>query len=204
VSDAPLVRRVCAGEEAAFDEFHALYFPRLYRFAAARLNGDEDASEEVVQRTLIRAIDRLHTFRGDAALLTWLCTLCRHEIADWIAREGRGRAVSLSDEQEAARLALDKLAAGDRDDPDSALQRRELSRLVHSALDHLPDRYGDVLEWKYLEELPVEQIAGRLGLGYKAAESLLTRARAAFRDCFSRLAGGWPAAERRARSREEP
>lgn len=190
MSDAPLVRRVCAGEEAAFDEFFALYFPRLHRFAIARLNGNEDASEEVVQRTLIRALDRLHTFRGDAALLTWLCTLCRHEIADWIAREGRGRAVSLSDELEAARLAIDTLAAAEIDRPDDALHRSEVTRLVHSALDHLPDPYGNVLEWKYLEELPVDQIAGRLGLSYKAAESLLTRARAAFRDSFTRLAGG--------------
>jgi DNA-directed RNA polymerase specialized sigma24 family protein len=68
----------------------------------------------------------------------------------------------------------------------------------------LPDRYGDALKWKYLEELPVEQIAGRLGVGHKAAESLLTRARAAFRDSFSRVAGGWPTASGTARSREEP
>jgi RNA polymerase sigma-70 factor (ECF subfamily) len=195
---------VSAGEEAAFDEFFALYFPRLYRFAIARLNGNEDASEEVTQRTLIRGIDRLHTFKGDASLLTWLCTICRHEVSDWIAREGRGRAISLSDEQESTRLAIDSLAAGDTDEPDNVLRRREVSRLVHSALDHLPDRYGDALKWKYLEELPVEQIAGRLGVGYKAAESLLTRARAAFRDSFSQLAGGWPAASRAARSREEP
>ena len=112
-----------AGEEAAFDEFFALYFPRLYRFAIARLNGNEDASEEVVQRTLIRGIDRLHTFKGDASLLTWLCTICRHEISDWIAREGRGRAISLSDEQEAARLAIDSMAAGAIDEPDNALHR---------------------------------------------------------------------------------
>lgn len=204
MSDAPLVQRVCAGEEAAFNEFFALYFPRLYRFAIARLNGNEDATEEVVQRTLIRGIDRLRTYRGDATLLTWLCTLCRHEIAEWIAREGRGRLVSLSDEQEVSRLALDRFAARDSADPDNALRQHEVRRLVHSALDHLPDPYGDVLEWKYLEDLRVDQIAGRLGLGYKAAESLLTRARAAFRDSFSRLAGGWPMPQRPAPPREEP
>jgi RNA polymerase sigma-70 factor (ECF subfamily) len=98
---------------------------------------------------------------------------------------------------------VDRLAAGDTD-PHNALHRREVRQLVHAALDHLPDRYGDVLEWKYLEELPVDEIAGRLGLNYKAAESLLTRARAAFRDTFSRLAGGWPPTARPVRPREEP
>jgi RNA polymerase sigma-70 factor (ECF subfamily) len=56
---------------------------------------------------------------------------------------------------------------------------------VRSTLDHLPGRYGDVLEWKYLQDLSVNEIAERLGVGYKAAESLLTRARAAFRDGFA-------------------
>jgi RNA polymerase sigma-70 factor (ECF subfamily) len=196
VTDAAFVRRVCSGEAAAFDEFFTSYFPRLYRFAFARLNGNEDASEEVAQRTLIRGLDRLHTYRGDAALFTWLCTLCRHEIADWLARERRGRPILLSDESEAGRTVLGSLAADETNGPEDALQRREVTRLVHATLDDLPEKYADALEWKYLDDLPVEQIAGRLGLGYKAAESLLTRARAAFRDSFSRLAGNWPATPR--------
>jgi RNA polymerase sigma-70 factor, ECF subfamily len=193
VTDAALARRVCRGEAAAFDEFFASYFPRLYRFAIARLNGNEDAAEEVVQRTLIRGLDRLHTYRGDAALLTWLCTLCRHEIAEWTARERRGRPISLSDEREAEGRALDDLATSESDSPEDVLQRSEVTRLVHATLDDLPEKYADALEWKYLENLPVSQIAERLGMGYKAAESLLTRARAAFRDSFKRLAGRWPA-----------
>ena len=56
-------------------------------------------------------------------------------------------------------------------------------------LDHLPGRYGDALEWRYIQELTVEDIAARLGLGYKATESLLSRARAAFRDGFAAIGG---------------
>lgn len=48
MSDLALVRRLIAGDEAAFDEFFTVYFPRLYRFALPRLGGNEDASEEVV------------------------------------------------------------------------------------------------------------------------------------------------------------
>jgi RNA polymerase sigma-70 factor (ECF subfamily) len=192
VSDTTLARRVCAGESAAFDEFFVSYFPRLFHFALARLNGNEDAAEEVVQCTLIRGLDRLNSFRGDSTLLTWLCTLCRHEIADWTSRHGRHREISLSDDHETARVVLDSLISGDSDAPDRALQRREVSRLVHSTLDQLPERYSEVLEWKYMDNLTVEEVAQRLGIGYKAAESLLTRARAAFREGFSELAGRWP------------
>jgi RNA polymerase sigma-70 factor (ECF subfamily) len=189
MSDIALARRVLAGDEAAFDEFFAACFPPLYRFALARLGGDEDASEEITQRVLVRALDRLHTYRGEAALLTWVCTLCRREIARWLEHAGRKRDVSLSDDRLEIRAVLDALAIEGADDPESALSRRELSGLVQLTLDHLPARYGDVLEWKYIQELSVGEIADRLGVGYKAAESLLTRARAAFREGFEFVAG---------------
>ncbi len=190
--DLALAHRLLAGDESAFEEFFADYFPRLYRFARARLAGNEDAAEEVVQSALIRAVDKLHTYRGDAAMFTWLCTLCRREIAEWLERAGKASEVSLIDDHPETRAALDALAACAGDDPETVLRRRELSRLVQVTLDHLPRRYGDALEWKYIQELSVGEIAERLGLGYKAAESLLTRARQAFREGFSFVAGGWP------------
>jgi len=61
------------------------------------------------------------------------------------------------------------------------VRRAELSRLVHVTLDHLPGRYGDALEWRYIQELSVDDVAARLGLGYKATESLLDRGTAAGR-----------------------
>lgn len=189
-SDLALARRLLAGEEPAFEEFFAAYFPRLYRFARLRLGGDEDAAEDVVQTTLIRALDKLHTYRGEAELFTWLCTFCRWEIAAWFERTGRTADVSLADDRPETRVVLDAITALSRDDPESELHRRELSQLVQTVLDHLPGRYGDALEWKYIEGLSVQEISGRLGLGYKAAESLLTRARQAFREGFALVLAG--------------
>ena len=190
--DLALARRLLAGDEPAFEEFFADYFPRLYRFARARLGGNEDAAEEVAQSALIRAVAKLHTYRGEAALFTWLCTLCRREIATWLERAGKAPEVSLIDDHPEIRAALDALAAFASHDPETELRRRELARLVQVTLDHLPGRYADALEWKYIQELSVGEIADRLGLGYKAAESLLTRARQAFREGFSWVAGGRP------------
>jgi RNA polymerase sigma-70 factor (ECF subfamily) len=140
---------------------------------------------------MIHALGRLHTYRGEAALLTWLCTLCRREIGAWHEREGRMQEVSFLDDRPEIRAVLDALAAADADNPEAALRRRELTGIVQQTLDHLPGRYGDVLEWKYIQDLSVSEIAERLGVGYKAAESLLTRARAAFRDGFSLVSGEW-------------
>ena len=183
--DLLLVRRLISGDEAAFAEFFDGHFPALYRFALVRLNRDADAAEEVVQATLCKAIPKLKTYRGEASLLTWLCTFCRHEISDHLRRSPR-RQVELIEEQPEIAAALQSLTAS-LAGPEGSLLSREIARLVHVVLDQLPQPYARALEWKYAEGLPVKEIAGRLGVSPKAAESLLTRAREAFRDGFTTL-----------------
>ena len=183
--DWDLARRLRNGDESAFEEFFAQYFPRVYRFALVRLTGDDDAAEEVAQTTLIRALAKISTYRGEAALFVWLCSFCRHEIAAWFERSGKAIQVSLSDDSPETRVILDAIAALSNDNPEREYQRRELSCLVHVALDHLPGKYKEALVCKYLEGASVEEIGRRLDLGYKAAESLLTRARQAFREGFA-------------------
>ena len=180
------VRRLIAGDEAAFDEFADDYLPALYRFAARRLDGDRELSRDIVQTTICKAIAKLSTFRGDAALMTWLCACCRNEIAGHFRKKMRPvREVDLQAVEESSAA---ELAAAAPEVPEAAALRSEARRLVHDALDELPPHYGQVLEWKYLEDLPVKEIAARLEVGPKAAESLLTRARDAFRKVHGRLA----------------
>jgi RNA polymerase sigma-70 factor (ECF subfamily) len=176
-SDRTLVKRLLAGDEEAFEEFFNGYFPRLYRFALARLDNCPDAAEEIAQVTLTKVVSKLGTYRGEARLFTWLCTFCRHEISAYWRRE----------EIPEIRATLETLMVASGGGPEETLQRKEVARLVQVTLDHLPPRYGDALEWKYIHGLTVKEIAELLQVGPKAAESLLTRARKAFREGFSAL-----------------
>jgi RNA polymerase sigma-70 factor (ECF subfamily) len=176
------------GDRAAFDEFFESYFQGLYRFALSRMGRDADAAEEVAQATLCAAISKLHTYRGEAALFSWLCTFCRHEIsAFYTRRRRRPETVDLLEDTPEVQGALESLWVLSGDDPERATYREEIARFVQVTLDRLPRHYGDALEWKYIEGLSVKEIATRLGLGPKAAESVLTRARQAFRDGFSSI-----------------
>jgi RNA polymerase sigma-70 factor (ECF subfamily) len=183
-----LIRRMLAGDERAFTEFFDGFFPGLFRFALARMGRDEDAAEEVVQATLAAAISKLATFRGEAALFTWLCTFCRHEISAFYRRTGRDHAaVTLVEDDPEVAAALESLSAVSDTGPEAVLRRDETARLVHVLLDRLPPRYAAALEWKYIDGLSVNEIAGRFELTSKAAESMLTRAREAFREGFAIL-----------------
>jgi RNA polymerase sigma-70 factor, ECF subfamily len=193
--DRFLVARMVRGDEVAFGEFFESHFPALFRFAMPRVANDAQVAEDVVQAALCRAVRKLASYRGEAALLTWLCTFCRHEISAYFEKVSRvPPMVELLDDIPEVRAALESLRPADR--PEAALQRNETSRLVQIVLDRLPGHYGDALEWKYIDGLSVAEIAERLGLGTKAAESMLTRARVAFRDAFTATHGGtWSEAE---------
>ena len=188
-SDPQLIRRMLAGEERAFEGFFNAYFPRLYRFALPRLNGDVDATREIVQVTLGKAIRKLESFRGESGLFTWICQICRNEIVDYIRAERRMRHVVLIDDQPELRAAVESIEAPDEFDLVKGYGREEAARLVRVVLDRLPASYGDALEWKYIEGESVETIGERLGIGTTAAQSLLARARRAFRESLESVFG---------------
>lgn len=185
-----VVRAMLAGDERAFTAFFEHFFPRVFRFALPRLGRDEATAQDVVQTTLIKAMRKLGDWRGESSLFTWLCQICRREIADHIRSRRRHTSnVVLIEDSEEVRAALESVEAPPGDDPLRRADSAELKRLVHSVLDRLPNRYGDALEWKYIEGHSVEEIGERLGIGATAAQSLLARARVAFREGLEAVFG---------------
>ena len=201
--DRQLVERMLGGDESAFAAFGDRYFAAIYRFALARLDGDRELTREIVQSVMTRTLSRLETYRGEASLLTWLCACCRNEVR-MQRRRRRSAPVEVPLEAPAplpaprsAGSAVERElvpAAGHRaaplPSPEAALLRRESAHHVHAALDLLPAHYARALEWKYVEGLPVADVAARLQTSPKAAESILTRARAAFRRGYLDLDAG--------------
>ena len=187
--DRKLAARLVKGDERAFDFFVDEYYPRLYRFVFSRVGRDGDVAQDVVQNTFTNVIRKISSYRGEAALFTWLCTFCRYEIAAYWRQKGkRAPEVELVEDSPHARAALESLGAM----PGGTVaryEREELARMVWAVLDHLPIHYGNALQWKYIQGFSVREIATRLGASPKAAESLLTRARQAFRDGFAAVAG---------------
>jgi RNA polymerase sigma-70 factor (ECF subfamily) len=191
MEDKRLVKQMLAGDERAFDRFFVDNFARLFRFALIRLSDDPDAAREVAQITLSKAIRKLHIYKAEAALFTWLCAICRNETSDWLARQGRYREhIVLVEDFPDVQAAIDSFRSPEQLSPEAHYRRIQLLRLIQVALDQLPPNYGDVLEWKYIEGHSVKEIAERINLGTEATQSLLARAKRAFADVYSSLADG--------------
>lgn len=186
--DKNLVKQLLANDKQAFDRFFNENFARLYRFTIARLPEDPDGTREVVQIALTKAIRNLKSYRGESALFTWLCAICRNEMSDWLRQKGRRQEyIVLTEDFPEIQAAVDSFRAPQSDSPEQNYQRTELVRLIQVALDRLPPNYGNVLEWKYIEGYSVSEIAQRLKLGNEATQSLLARAKRAFSDIYGSL-----------------
>lgn len=189
LEDRKLAKRLLAGDEQAFNRFFEDHFSRLYRFALARLSGDSEVASEVAQAALAKALRKIHSYRGEAALFTWLCAICRNEITDQARRDSRyHRHIVLTEDRPEIQAAIESFQTPASEEPGGQYQKYEVLRLIHVALDQLPPHYGNALEWKYIEGHSVREISRRLGTSFEAAQSLLARARRSFEEIYSTLA----------------
>src|SRR6185503_19583877 len=122
------------------------------RFVKRRLPQDATAAEDIAQGTLCRALESLPGYRGEAALMTWLCTLCRREMsARWRETRAFADGPELAEDDPDIRAALESLLAGEVD-PLQMSTRAQVRETIRTALDYLPVPYADALEWKYVLE----------------------------------------------------
>jgi RNA polymerase sigma-70 factor (ECF subfamily) len=184
VKDRSLAAEVAAGDQVAFDAFFKEYFPRLFRFTLTRVDNNEELAEEIVQRTMCIVVRKMGSFRGEALLFTWLCQICRNETnAVFRQRKIEMREDVPIEDHPGVQAALESVAADDGR-PESAIRREEIANFVRVTLEHLPSKYAKALELKYVQGYSVKEVAASLNVGEKAAESILTRSRVAFKERF--------------------
>jgi RNA polymerase sigma-70 factor (ECF subfamily) len=180
--------------EGKVEAWHALYdaYAQPIWRLVARLMGPSSADvADVVQETFIAAAQSAASFdpsRG--SLWVWLCGIARRHVALHYRKEEQRRRLRAACEQLHAPdgRILDRL---DRREPlpDEALATVELATLVRATLAQLPDDYESLLAAKYMDGVPVDEIARTKDLSDTAVRSKLSRARRAFREVFAALGG---------------
>lgn len=183
-----LVERMRRGEESALDLFARRYVPPLHRFVLARLDGrGRMDAEDIVQTVMLNALKAVDGWRGDAGLTTWLCAIALREIGRNY-REGARREArtTLMEADALEQLAAQAEADMREHEPEGSARLEEVRALVHLTLAGLPARQARALELKYALGCSSQEIAEELGMSDVAVQSLLARARRAFR---ARLGG---------------
>ena len=189
--DTAWKRRAVRGEADAIDQFVTASMEPLFRFCFYRVGQNRHLCEEVVQETITRAISQLPNYdpsRSRDQTFPWLTGLARNEIR----RVLQQAAATTSLEAIWARMDDQLRAIFNRleSEPltEDVLERAETREMVNATMSQLPPHYREALEAKYVERHSVREIAAQRATSDKAIESLLTRARQAFRKTFLALA----------------
>lgn len=175
-TDISLAQRICKGDDAALRQFFERYVDRLYSFVYYRVGGNAQDAEDILQETLMAAIPRLNSFQGQSQLYTWLCGIAWHKVEDFYRRQQR---LEKTMTEAVQRVRLSSAPAGHLDDP--IVEKVARQRWVRKCLGRLPTHYQAALFLKYVEGFSVAEIALIMDRSAKAVDSLLTRARKAFR-----------------------
>jgi len=178
-------------QEGRVEAWRALYEAHVHALwqAVARLMGprSEDVAD-VVQETFLAAARSARSYdpsRG--SLWLWLTGIARHHVALSYRKQER---------QERIKMAADRVGGclpqvigwleNRHPTPHEALESAELATLVRAALAQLPTDYETLLTGRYLDDIPVERLAGMRRCSPAALRSRLARARRAFREILAK------------------
>lgn len=154
-NDDELVRRARKGDREAFGELVGRYQRPLMAKALRYTRQIEDA-DDLVQETFLRAWDKLGSFRDETRFGGWVFRILGNLAADR-GRKG-GREVGGGEELAAAQPSELK-------GPDEQLLQQEVVARVHEALKTIPEgRKKEVFLMRFVEGLPIHEIADKLGV----------------------------------------
>lgn len=174
MNDSALVDGLRRHDPAAVKHLTDCFLPSVWRFVYFRVNGDLHLAEDIVSESvlaLIRAVADSKQEIGNP--VAWLRTVAAHKVADHF--RAAARVQHLIDQ------AQQSILVNDEKDPAQEQELRERREEIRQVLDCLPEQSRLALEWKYIDKLSVKEIAERLEVTEKAAESILFRGRKEFR-----------------------
>lgn len=176
MNDQELVTSMLKRDRHALYLFYRTYTPKLRQYIRYKIRNVDDA-EEVLQDTLYAFLEAIRDFAGHARLRTFLYSICNHKVIDHYRRK-KIRHVVFSALPQLESLVAPILS------PEEEFDVTMLREKIHRVLGRLLPMYKKVLLLKYADELTVGDIAHRLTISFKSAESQLFRARKAFVELF--------------------
>ncbi len=163
-----LIRRMRAGDTAAFDDVYSEFNARLYNFLR-RLSRSAQLAEDLLEETWLRSVSSGATLDPDTRLAPWLFTIARNLYVSYCRSRGREQS-----------WTSDVLLWPDQTSP-SPLQRamsNELQGGLEAALAALPIKYREALLLVGVERMRPREAAAVCGIAPDAFRQRLSRARA--------------------------
>lgn len=174
--DSELITAVLGGDTTAYRPLVERYQSRIFAMVCGMVRDQEDA-KDITQMAFVKAYQSLTSFRIDSSFYTWIYRIAMNLAIDH-SRRFKRRKTSSFDEAIANRDEDGTLAEQHHvDNPQKALQRKELRDRIYSALDELSEEAREVILLREVEGLSYKEIADQMGIPEGTVMSRLFYAR---------------------------
>jgi RNA polymerase sigma-70 factor, ECF subfamily len=174
-----LIASVLRKDRKAAARLVAAHIDAVYAYARHRLSPHTDLVDDVVQDVFLAALKGLPAFEGQSSLRTWLVAIARHKIED-IYRQRLRAALALDLESIEVEPTANETALDER------IDKARAGAKTRRVLERMPERYALILLWRYWEQRSARDVAAAIGTTEKSVERLLARARAKFKELWSK------------------
>ena len=185
MSESELVARARSGDFEAFMELVNAHKGKVFAMVR-RLSGNDQDAEDIMQDTLVKAIDKIDQFRGDASFGTWLYTIALNLTRGQFAKRKQTELKPIDEylpvASDSGDHSHDHVALFDWKDPHTLLESDRLRDIIDKAIEELPYKYREAFLLRYVEEMSVKDIARLTKQTEASAKSRILRARLAMRD----------------------
>ena len=178
LTDRELVTLALSGKANALATLLARHRPAVARHVQ-RYPLDAADRQDLVQDVMLQVVRKLHLFRGDSQLSTWLYRITANTALMRMRSDRRRREDALDETSVDDNLTLAAPAGGEwAQGADVRLERAQLETRLQRAVAALPRQYQEVVREHYVEGRSLDSAAAALATTESAVRSRLHRARA--------------------------
>lgn len=182
-NETVLIQALQRGDNEAYSQVLRQYGPMLLGYAA-RLVGNRDDAEEVVQEAIVSIYKSIERFKGECSIRSWLFRIVHHKAVDHLRKNARFVRSPNNDDEPMAEYFTKKgrwnapVFEWDNS-PEAHVNARQMLAIVRKQLDNLPHNYRDMLLMREVYKLDTTEICNALDITPVHARVMLHRARQA-------------------------
>lgn len=173
--EAEVIDQALKGSQKAYTVLVDKHQSAIFHIINRIVHNDEVA-RDLVQETFMKAFASLATYRSEYRFSTWLYKIAANSSIDFL-RKRRIQALSLDRPLETADGTLEIEVPDQRYDPELALVRKQQRFSIAEAIESLPDKYREVINYRHRDDKSYEEIADLLGIPVGTVKARIFRAR---------------------------
>lgn len=171
LKDEALISLVQKGEIDAYSQVLSRYQGKIFSYVMRLINNREEA-DDITQQVFFKAYKGIHGFDTQRKFSSWLYRIAHNESVNWLKKKTKIKMESLEQQVENTGLQI-----AEKRDVHAELVKKEEQELIRQAIADLPEKYQEVMEMRYLDQLSYEEISEKIDRPVNTVGTLINRAK---------------------------